>query len=72
MELKTLEQHEKEKATIHTFVESSSPRKNGIACPKCGEELWDSNPSIQMRSHPARTHIHCIKKDCNYKGSRTV
>lgn len=71
MELKSLEQHEKEKATIHTFVESSSPRKNGIACPKCGEELWDSNPSIRLLGN-YKTHIHCIKKDCNYKGSRTV
>lgn len=70
MSLKTLEQHEKEKAVIHAFVESDKPRLNGIACPKCGEELFDSNPSLRLMSSPQKTHIHCVK--CDYKGMRSV
>jgi len=45
----------------------NEPRKNGIACPDCEEELWDSNPNMCLTSHPPQYQIHC---DCGYRGTR--
>jgi len=44
-----------------------SPKRNGIACPKCGEELYDSDTMI-LTSYPAKKNIHC--EACSYKGYR--
>ncbi|HEC72077.1 MAG: hypothetical protein ACTSW7_00850 [Candidatus Thorarchaeota archaeon] len=47
---------------------SNKPVLNGIACPKCGKEMMDSNPSISLSSNPPQKNIHCPK--CNYKDFR--
>ena len=66
-ELKSLEQHNSER--IQGFsIDLSQPKKNGIACPTCGEELYDSNPMVTLTSFPAQKNIHCEK--CNYSGYR--
>ena len=44
------------------------PKKNGKDCPKCGEELWDTRPYLQLNSNPPKKEVHCEK--CNYKGYR--
>ena len=47
---------------------SNSPIKNGIACPRCGEELWDSMPMVTLTTDPPQKHIKCI--NCDYYGYR--
>jgi C4-type Zn-finger protein len=49
---------------------SNEPRPNGIACPKCGNELMDTNPMMTLTSYPAQKNVHCSK--CEYKGYRIV
>lgn len=66
--MKTLEQHNKERIELHKIQHDNSPRKNGIACPNCGEELFDSDPMIVLTSCPPQKNIHC--KNCNFRGCR--
>lgn len=40
---------------------------NGIACPKCGEELMDSSSSVLL-SHPPQKRVNCSK--CDFVGTR--
>jgi DNA-directed RNA polymerase subunit RPC12/RpoP len=47
---------------------SNEPKSNGIACPKCGNELMDTNPMMTLTSYPAQKNIHCPK--CGYTGYR--
>ena len=48
----------------------NKPRKNGIACPKCGGELADSSPSITLTSDPPQKNVSC--EACGYKGYRVA
>lgn len=48
----------------------NQPQLNGIACPNCGEEMMDSNPSVTLSSYPPQKNIHCPK--CNYKDFRVA
>lgn len=41
---------------------------NGIACPNCGSELFDSVDSIVLTSMIPQYYIFC--RECNYKGTR--
>jgi DNA-directed RNA polymerase subunit RPC12/RpoP len=43
---------------------------NNIACPECGNELWDTDPSIVLPSDPPQIWVHC--KHCSYKGLRVA
>ena len=66
--LKTLEEHnDMVWKNQQSFADLSRPQKNGIACPKCGEEMWDSNPMITLTSNPPKKNVHC---DCGYVGYR--
>lgn len=68
--LKTLEEHN---ASLIDFVIcSNEPVKNGIACPKCGDELYDTCPNITLTSHPAQKNIGCLKNGCGYNGYRVA
>jgi hypothetical protein len=55
---------------VNMNMYSSEPKRNGIACPKCGNELMDSNPMATLTSHPAQKDVHCSK--CEYKGYRII
>lgn len=67
--LKSLEQFQKERrADWNRVREFQQSHPNGIACPECGEELWDSNPSCTLTSNPPQKNIHC--PNCNYRGFR--
>lgn len=44
------------------------PVPNGIECPDCGKELFDSNPGQLLLSNPPQHEIHC--KYCKYTGTR--
>jgi len=39
---------------------------NGIACPNCGSELFDTG--VSLISYPPQYKIYC--RECDYKGSR--
>lgn len=65
--LKTLEEHNgRSWAWFSSF--NQEPQLNGIACPNCGEELYDTNPNVTLTSDPPQKNIGCIK--CDYKGYR--
>lgn len=49
-------------AALNTY-----PRPNGLACPKCGAELQDSDGMV-LTSHPAQRSVNCSK--CDYQGYR--
>lgn len=67
-ELKDLQEYNAEKMEWHTNMGDTSPRKNGIACPECGGELYDSAPNVTLTSNPPQKHIHC--DNCDYNGTR--
>ena len=41
---------------------------NGIECPQCGSELWDTSPNESLTSYPPQKRIHC--KTCGWGGFR--
>jgi DNA-directed RNA polymerase subunit RPC12/RpoP len=67
MTLKSLEYYERERREYYDSMrQAMRPHPNGIACPKCGRELWDSSPSITLTSDPPQKNIHCPA--CGYRG----
>jgi hypothetical protein len=67
--LKSLSQFNAEKLqNSFDLTDLQKPKKNGIACPGCGEELFDSSPMVVLASFPAQKNVHCQK--CNYLGYR--
>jgi hypothetical protein len=48
----------------------NTPVLNGIACPKCGKELFDSNtlPGYKAISYHPMKDIHC--NNCEFRGYR--
>lgn len=48
----------------------NAPRRNGLACPKCKEELWDSEPDITIETQPPQKKVMC--KGCGYVGHRVA
>jgi len=62
--LKSLEDYNKERCRKNR----NEPRLNGIECPNCKSELYDSNPMIVLTSCPPKKAIHC--SECGYKGNR--
>jgi hypothetical protein len=66
--LKNLAEHNKKASLRQWGMNSNEPTLNGMACPECGEELYDSKPMITLTSFPAQKNIHCSK--CDYVGYR--
>ena len=65
--MKSLEQHNSERQELNrTILDAAKPHPNGIACPNCGKELWDTNPDMVLLSNPPKKNIHC--ESCNYRG----
>jgi predicted Zn-ribbon and HTH transcriptional regulator len=65
--LKTLEVHNAQ-ASSAQFVWNNEPQLNGIACPKCGAELYDTYPMQTLTSMPSQKNVHCSV--CDYVGYR--
>jgi len=63
--MQSLEEHNNE--VLNNMYKLGDPHKNNIACPECGEELWDTNPSLCLTSYPPQYAVHC---DCGYTGYR--
>ena len=64
--MKTLEQFNEDRRNYH--YHQLNPCLNGIECPVCGAELWDSDPLITLTSNPPQKNIHC--EYCDYEGYR--
>lgn len=64
--MKTLDEFNKERLDL--YRDKSNPTPNGIACPKCNNELYDSNPQFILTSYPPRKNVHCEK--CAFHGTR--
>jgi hypothetical protein len=43
---------------------------NGIACPKCGSELYDTEPDIILTTLPAQLNVKCTNHKCDFDGYR--
>ena len=65
MTLKTLEEFNHE--MLKEYYPAEDKNKNGIACPKCGEELYDTD-GVVLLLYPPQKKIHCAK--CDYEGRR--
>lgn len=52
------------------FPKKYIPEPNGIECPKCKEELFDTNPGVVTEGIPLQTRIHCVK--CGFLGYRLI
>ena len=66
--LKNLAEHNANASSAQWAMMDNSPVLNGIACPKCGAEMYDTNPMITLTSMPAQKNVHCGK--CDYVGYR--
>jgi|TARA_B110000238_G_scaffold38817_1_gene41017 DNA-directed RNA polymerase subunit RPC12/RpoP len=66
--LKNLNESNAQASSMQWAMNDNSPVLNGIACPKCGEELYDSSPMMTLTSMPAQKNVHCSK--CNHVGYR--
>jgi hypothetical protein len=66
--LKNLATHNADASSSQWAMMDNSPQLNGIACPKCGEELYDSSPNCILTSMPAQKNVHCSK--CDHVGYR--
>jgi hypothetical protein len=62
--MKTIEEHNRIARAMHS---QPTEARNGIACPKCSEELFDDLTRV-LTSNPPQTPVFC--KKCDYHGSR--
>ena len=64
----SLEEHNKACLAFYPKMRGRS-KPNGIACPQCGEELFDTAPMITIKTvYPPQLQIHCRK--CGYSNTR--
>jgi len=67
--MKTLFEFNKKRYESYQRDENSmKPRPNGIECPECKEELWDSATMCTITSKPPLENVYCPK--CGYRGYR--
>ena len=68
--LKSLDEHNSMSSTFYWGMISQKPTPNGIACPKCGEELVDTKPNETLTSMPPQKNVGCSSNKCDYTGYR--
>ena len=61
----TLEKWDNEKRKSY-----KNNRPNNIECPRCKEELVDSQPGYHLAVYPPKTKVYCL--NCHYQGERIV
>lgn len=67
--MQTLDEFNAERREAYRIErEHVNPCPNGIECPKCETELWDSSPIKLLTSLPPKKNVHCPK--CGYMGYR--
>lgn len=69
MALKTIKDFNADRRKVYGNA-AGGPVKNGIACPECGEELWDIEPREILTSYPPQKSVACLK--CGYTGYRVA
>lgn len=69
-QLKSLDEHNSMSSTIHRGLFPPRPIPNGIACPKCGEEMLDTQPNVTLTSMPPKKNVGCSSDKCDYTGYR--
>lgn len=47
----------------------TGPVTTGIACPKCGTELVNPQPSMVLTSYPVQIYVDCPSSKCDYSGT---
>ena len=67
--MKSLAEHNAERQQVHAKDLDNESQRNGIACPRCSAELWDSSPMTTLTSNPPQKNVHCT---CGYRGYRTA
>ena len=70
--MESLDEYNKRRRAEHDATRRAMNRgnPNGIACPTCGSELFDSTPYETMMSDPPQKRVHC--NECRYSGLRVV
>ena len=70
--METLDEYNKRQRAAHAEMESAKTRQqmNGIACPKCGAEMHDSDPFSVLASYPPQKDVACGA--CGYTGCRVA
>lgn len=63
--MNTIDQYNRERWEHYHLINDAHP--NGIACPECGKELWDSAPNFSLTSNPPQKHVHC--PNCGWIGT---
>jgi len=67
--MKTLGQHNRDRRAAYAAMEMmNQPHPNGIECPGCSKELWDSDPMMTLASNPPQKNVYC--PECGYRGYR--
>lgn len=66
--LKSLDEHNRERHEWWIARSQGKREGNGIACPVCGEEMYDINPSMELMSLPPLKEVYCVK--CGFRGLR--
>ena len=69
--LKSLDQWNQERSQFLSEAGQDGPQKNGIACPKCGVELYDQQ-TCWSNFNGTFVDIACAAKDCDFSGQRLV
>lgn len=67
--MRTLDEYNQDRRLFYAQHQLAAPRANGIACPKCGNELYDTNPYTTLTSSPPQKEVHC---SCGYTGYRVA
>lgn len=66
--LVSLEEHNATiQASVHDWM-MNEPRPNGVACPKCAQELVDVTPNMVLQSLPPKKAVRC--QSCGWRGER--
>lgn len=66
--MKTLISLEDHNKRMHELYNPPKSKGNGIACPKCGFELYDSSPNMTLTSDPPQMNVACT--NCEWRGTR--
>ena len=66
-ELRSLDESNREK--LKKYIQENTELKNGLACPKCGNELYDSSPYEVLFAYPSQKKVIC---ECGFQSYRFV
>lgn len=68
--MQSLEEFNRDRVEQVNALCGQAKKANGIACPKCGGELFDDDPKMVFASSPPKKSVSC--GNCNYSGYRVA